>query len=88
MAQSADPTDPDSGFDISYTPTGGSPTSLKFEQGQLIDDKGAIGLNGSFGFAGTFTSKKGDTTVWPIFSGTLVGRRRGSRIRSRAARTA
>lgn len=68
----ADPTDPNSGFDITYTPTSGPSTSLTFDNGQLIDGAGAIALNGGFGYKATFTNQTGDTTVWPIFSGTVV----------------
>jgi hypothetical protein len=68
----ADPSDPNSGFDITYTPSSGSPTTLTFDNGQLIDGSGAIALNGGFGFKGTFTNDTGDTTVWPVFSGTVL----------------
>lgn len=68
----ADPSDPNSGFDITYTPTSGPSTKLTFDNGQLIDGTGAIALNGGFGYKATFTNETGDTTVWPVFSGTVL----------------
>ena len=70
----ADPTDTDSG--LTFTLGGDGPNStLTYAQGQLIDSPGgAVALNGSFGYTGTFTGKKDDTTVIAIFTGTMLNK--------------
>lgn len=71
----ADPTDRQSGMTIVLTGSDGSTTNLSFDQGQIVDTAGAVALNASFGFKGTFTGKESDTTVWPILTGTLLNKK-------------
>jgi hypothetical protein len=71
----ADPTDRQSGYTITLTPSSGPTSTLTFQNGQVIDSAGgAVALNCTFGFAGTFTGKNTDTTVWPILVGTMVNK--------------
>jgi hypothetical protein len=71
----ADPTDRQSGMSITLIGSSGSQTALSFVNGQLIDGgSGAVALNCSFGFAGTFTGKETDTTAWPIMVGTMLNK--------------
>ncbi|MBZ5710979.1 hypothetical protein [Nannocystis pusilla] len=69
----ADPTDRQSAMTITLKSTSGTTTALKFADGQVIDSAGgAIALNCSFGFKGTFTGKDTDTTAWAILTGTML----------------
>lgn len=69
----ADPTDRQSGMTITLTATGGSTTALRFADGQIVDgDGGAIALNCSFGYKGTFTGEQTDTTAWVILTGKIL----------------
>ena len=69
----ADPTDRQSGMTITLTPTSGPDTKLTFVSGQLTDGaEGAVALNCSWGYRGTFTGSGSDTTVIPILAGTLL----------------
>ncbi|HEX4610371.1 MAG TPA: hypothetical protein VH092_19430 [Urbifossiella sp.] len=70
----ADPADRQSGMTITLTGADGTKTALAFADGQLTDGPGAVALNCSFGFAGTFTNKDTDTTVWPILTGTMLNK--------------
>ncbi|KVE38574.1 hypothetical protein [Burkholderia sp. BDU5] len=68
----ADPSDRQSGMTITLnSPTGGT-TDLQFDEGQIVDAAGAVVLNATFGFKGTFTAIETDTTVWPILCGTML----------------
>lgn len=70
----ADPKDRQSAYAITLTSSSGTKTALKFDNGQLIDSQGAVALNCSFGYKGTFTGKDTDTTAITIFSGTMVSK--------------
>ena len=70
----ADPKDRQSAYTITLTSSSGTKTALKFDNGQLIDSTGAVALNCSFGYKGTFTGKDTDTTAITIFSGTMVSK--------------
>lgn len=70
----ADPKDRQSAYTITLTSSSGSKTALTFDNGQLIDATGAVALNCSFGYKGTFTGKDTDTTAITIFSGTMVNK--------------
>lgn len=71
----ADPTDRQSAYTITLESSSGAKTPLTFDNGQLIDSQGgAIALNCSFGYKGTFTGKDTDTTAITIFSGTLLNK--------------
>jgi len=71
----ADPTDRLSGMTITLKSESGTTTALTFVDGQLVDsDGGAIALNCSFGFKGTFTGKDSDTTAWVILTGQVLNK--------------
>lgn len=70
----ADPKDRQSAYTITLTSSSGTKTALRFDNGQLIDSQGAVALNCSFGYKGTFTGKDTDTTAITIFSGTMVSK--------------
>lgn len=72
----ADPTDRQSAFTITLISSDGSTkTPLTFDNGQLIDSQGgAIALNCSFGYKGTFTGKDTDTTAMAILTGTMLNK--------------
>lgn len=70
----ADPSDRQSAYTITLTSQGSSKT-LQFSNGQLIDSSGgAITLNCTFGYKGTFTGKDSDTTALTLLAGTMLGK--------------
>lgn len=71
----ADPTDPTSGYTITYTPTSGNAVTLTFDGGQVLDnpDTPSICLQGTYALKSAFTHADGDNVAWPILVGTLEG---------------
>ncbi|WAS91142.1 hypothetical protein [Nannocystis punicea] len=71
----ADPTDRQSGMTITLNPSDGSASTLTFVDGQVIDSEGgAVALNCSYGFKGTFTGKQTETTAWVVLTGKILNK--------------
>ena len=73
----ANPTDDNGGYDIVYKDTGGNPTTLYFNNGQLVSDLDSdvpsICLATSFVAKSQMTGKTTDNQIIPIVNGTLTG---------------
>lgn len=73
----ADPTDPNSGYTITYQPSSGDSSTLSFNGGQFVDstseDVPSICLQGSYALKSLFTHQDGDNVLWPILVGNVGG---------------
>jgi len=73
----ADPTDPNSGYTITFTPSSGDPITLNFSNGQFVNDTSAdvppICLQGGYALKSVFTQNSSDNVLWPILVGNVNG---------------
>lgn len=73
----ADPTDRNSGYTITYTPSDGAPKTLTFSNGQFVDDPTsdlpAVVLQGSWALKSQYTQVQSDNVLWPVLTGTVNG---------------
>ncbi len=71
------PNDPNSGYEIRYSPSSGSSVTLYFSSGQIVNDRDAdipaIALQGTYGLKSTFTQEASDDVLWPMFVGMIDG---------------
>lgn len=71
----ADPTDRQSGMTITLASASGATKAMTFASGQVTDGAaGAVALNCSWAYRGTFTGTGTDTTVIPILAGTMLNK--------------
>ncbi|PWV94401.1 hypothetical protein DFQ01_13130 [Paenibacillus cellulosilyticus] len=76
-SETADPSDPNSGYTITYSPESGDDKQMTFSAMQLLDDASvdtpSICLQLTFARRSQFTQDTQDTALWPVLVGTLNG---------------